>query len=249
MREVDGAADLDGMSEAGPDAAREPGLALKPDQVAERVRTMILDDRLPPGSPIRERALAAELRVSRTPLREALQKLAAEGLVELHPNRGARVAAPSAEELHDLLQLLAVLEGFAGELAAERATEREIAEIRALHYEMLAAYTRGDRLGYFRHNQAIHQAIVHASRNQALIEQHRGLNARLYRARYVCNQESGALDLPIREHEHILELLARRDGAALSPLLREHVFRVWHRLRELEQAKAPPAPGRPSTGE
>lgn len=207
---------------------------LKPGQVAERVRTMILDDRLPPGSAIRERALAAALEVSRTPLREALQKLAAEGLVELHANRGARVAAPSAEELHDLLQLLAVLEGFAGELAAERATEDEIAEIRALHYEMLAAHARGDRLGYFRHNQAIHLAIVQAARNRPLIEQHGALNARLYRARYVCNQRSGDRDLPIEEHDRILELLAGRDGVALSALLRLHVFRVWHRLRELE---------------
>jgi DNA-binding GntR family transcriptional regulator len=232
-----------GQSEDGPSGRAQP---LKPEQVAERVRAMILDDRLPPGAPIRERALAGLLEVSRTPLREALKKLAAEGLVELHANRSARVANPSALELHDMLQLLAVLEGFAGELAAARASAAEIAEIRALHYEMLAAHTRGDRLGYFLLNQKIHLAIVAQSRNQPLIAQHRALNARVYRARYICNLRDEDRELAMREHEEILETLSRRDAPTLGPMLRAHVFRVWSKIQQLEADEAiPPAPRTP----
>jgi DNA-binding GntR family transcriptional regulator len=195
---------------------------LKPEQVADRIREMIIQDHLPPGTRIRERSLSEQLQVSRTPLREALKQLAAEGLVELHPNRSAVVASPSEEELHDMLQLLSVLEGFAGELAPGRASDEEIAEIQALHYEMLAAHTRGDRLRYFLLNQRIHLGIVASSKNRELIDQHRRLNARLYRIRYVCNLGTQRWDEATREH-----------ATALSRLLREHVFSAWHKLREL----------------
>lgn len=202
-------------------------------QVAERIREMIIQDELPPGAPIRERALSERLDVSRTPLREALKILSAEGLVELHPNRGAVVAAPRAAEIRELLQLLGVLEAFAAELACEAIGDAELAELRALHFEMLAAYTRGDRLGYFRRNQEIHLGLVRASRNQALIAHHRVLNARVYRARYICNLKTQRWESAIKEHELILEALGRRDGRALSEILRRHVLQAWDKMQEI----------------
>jgi DNA-binding transcriptional regulator YhcF (GntR family) len=106
---------------------------------------MIVQDLLPPGARIRKRTLAKQLEVSRTLLREALKVLATEGLVELLPNRGALVADPSPIEIRDMLQVLGVLEAVAGELACSAASAEEIAEIKALHYEMLAAFARNDR--------------------------------------------------------------------------------------------------------
>lgn len=225
---------------AAPAAAPAPPSGSKGAQVAERIREMIIQDELPPGAPIRERALSERLDVSRTPLREALKILSAEGLVELHPNRGALVAAPRAAEIRELLQLLGVLEGFAAELACEAITDEELAELRALHFEMLAAYTRGDRLGYFRRNQDIHLGLVRASRNQALIAHHRVLNARVYRARYICNLKTQRWESAIKEHELILEALARRDGAALAEILRRHVLQAWDKMQEIlgEESRA-----------
>jgi DNA-binding GntR family transcriptional regulator len=115
-------------------------------RVAAQIRDMIIEDRIQPGERIRERPLAETLNVSRTPLREALKLLEREKLIELRPNRGAVVTDPPADEIRGLLEVLGALEGLAGQLAAMQGTDQQIAEIRALHYEMLAAYTRKDKL-------------------------------------------------------------------------------------------------------
>jgi DNA-binding GntR family transcriptional regulator len=202
-------------------------------KVTEQIRRMIIQDQLQPGSAIRERQLADKLGVSRTPMREALKVLAAEGLVDLHPNRGAVVAAPSKEEVFDILQLLAVVEGFAAELACERVTEAELGELWALHYEMLACHARGNKLGYFDCNQGVHLGIVRAARNQALAEHHRMLNARAYRIRFICNQRSDQWEGAVRDHEEILAALQRRDKKAASEAQRSHVFGAWERIAEI----------------
>ncbi len=207
-------------------------------QVADRIREMIIQDELPPGAPIRERTLSERLDVSRTPLREAIKILSAEGLVEVHPNRGAVVAAPSSKDIRELLQLLGVLEAFAGELACAHGTDAEMAELRALHFEMLAAYTRGDRLGYFHRNQAIHLGLVAMSRNSALIAHHRMINARVYRARYICNLKTERWESAINEHEQILEALEGRDAGALQTILRRHVIQAWDKMQEIMAREA-----------
>ncbi|HLW28221.1 MAG TPA: GntR family transcriptional regulator [Kiloniellales bacterium] len=224
--------------------AAEPSL-LAPDggrkgaAVAERIRVMIIQDELPPGAPVRERALAERLEVSRTPLREAIKILSAEGLVEVQPHRGAVVADPSNEELRGLVELLGVLEAFAAELACRNRTDAELQELRALQDEMMAAYARDDRLGYFRCNQAIHLAIVKASRNRALIHHHGVVNARLYRARYICNLRTRRWASALQEHEDMLQALEARDEAKISGILRNHVLQAWDKMVVmLEEAAA-----------
>lgn len=207
--------------------------ATLPEQVANRLRDLIVQSEFAPGQRIRERVVAAELNVSRTPLREALQVLASEGLVELLPNRGAVVSAPSPEAVADMLQVLGVIESFAGERACEMATDAEIAEIRALHFEMLAAFSRGERLAYFKLNQRIHKAIVLASRNQALIDIHERLNARLYRVRYQSNLRNELWGTAVEEHEQLLKALEARDSRRLSKLLRGHLSSTWTKISEI----------------
>ena len=214
-----------------------------PAKVASRLRDMIVQDVLTPGQRIRERILAEQLEVSRTPLREALKVLATEGLVELSPNRGALVANPSPREVHDMLQVLGVLEGLAGELACRQATQEQIDEIQALQYEMLASFARKDRLGYFKINQRIHQAIVAASRNLSLIETHARLNARLYRFRFQSNLRNKTWPTAIAEHEAILDALVRRDGAALSLLMREHLGSTWDKVSKIMAEDRAPGAG------
>jgi DNA-binding GntR family transcriptional regulator len=226
------------MLSHAPSLSQQASEPLKPERVAGLIREKILVDQLQPGMPIRERTLAEELKVSRTPLREALKILAGEGLVELSPRRGATVADPSEEELRQLLKLLGCLEGFAGVLACENAGVEEKRELRALHYEMLAAYTRGDRLGYFHLNQEIHRALVALSRNAALIEHHRLVNARVYRIRYLSNLRAERWEKAIDEHEKMLDALESRDGERLRAILESHVLRAFEQMLILSRATA-----------
>ena len=202
------------------------------DQIANRLRDMIIQNELAPGDRIREREVCKELQVSRTPLREALHKLASEGLIELIPNRGAVITRPSAEEIADMLQVLGVLEAFAGERVCEYISEQEVAEIKALQYEMLAAFARQDRLRYFKLNQKIHLAIVKAARSETLFTLHARLNARLYRIRYQSNLKNETWGSALAEHDHILEALEQRDAEKLSTLLRQHLKSTWEKVSE-----------------
>ncbi|MBZ6078982.1 GntR family transcriptional regulator [Microvirga puerhi] len=198
--------------------------------VKDRIREMILKGELDPGHPIRERTLANRLGVSRTPMREALKLLAGENLVELHPHRGAIVAILRRSEVFEIIQVLAALEGLAAELACTAITDKEMAELWALHYEMLAFRARKERLRYFQNNQAIHLGIVHAARNAVLAEHHAILNARVYRLRFIAHQATENWDNAVREHEEFLHVLEARDAARARPLLTAHVASIWTRL-------------------
>ncbi|MCP5152114.1 MAG: GntR family transcriptional regulator [Chromatiales bacterium] len=213
------------------DAAPPPRRPL-PTQVAEQVRDMILEGVLTPGARIPEQAVSERLAVSRTPLREALKILATEGLVELKPNRGAVVANPRPEEIRDLIQVMAALEALAGELACERASDTQIAEIRALHEELVAARARGDRLTYFKRNQDVHLAIVAAAGNAPLTELHRTLNARCYRILYMSNERNERWHVAVEDHQAMVDLLSARDAPALSALLRQHRNVAWEAVQD-----------------
>lgn len=215
-------ADLPAAGQSGP---RIPALRRRPlhEEVVDRLRDQIVHGDLAPGTRLNERVLTAEFAISRTPLREAIKLLATEGLVELLPNRGAIVAEVDPRRLSQTLEVMGALESLAGELACRQASAGQIAEIRALHYEMLAMHARGDLAGYFRFNQAIHIKLVEASGNAVLAQSYRQLNANVRRARYMANLSRERWDTAVREHEAILAALAARDAPRLQTLLREHL--------------------------
>ena len=210
------------------------------EEVLSKIRQMILQGELEPGSHIVERSLCERFKVSRTPLREAFKVLRSEGLVEILPNRGARVPAFRKKEICDAMEIMAALEGLAGELAAERAADDVIADIRALHYQMFAHYLRAQVPEYFRVNQAIHRRIVEAAGNQLLTANHDALALRVMRARYLMTlwDHTRWADA-IKSHEAILDALVRRSGAELGQLLRQHLHaqtqRVVDHFNALEQ--------------
>lgn len=189
----------------------------------DQLRDQIVRGELAPGSRLNERVLTARLGVSRTPLREAIKLLATEGLVELLPNRGAVVAPIDPARIAEILAVMGALESLAGELACAQASEQDIGEIRALHYEMLAMHARGDLDGYFRYNQAIHLRLVEASGNAVLAQSYRQLNANVRRVRYMANLSAQRWDAAVKEHEAILAALAARDAARLKRLLHDHL--------------------------
>ena len=194
--------------------------------VLSRLRDAIVEGRLTPGARVAERELCAELGVSRTPLREALKVLAAEGLVELLPNRGARVRQFTTHDVREHFEVLAALESAAGRLACARITDAEVAAIEQLHYEMYGHYMRRELPGYFRLNQVIHASIVEAARNDALSGTYRGLTARMRQFRYSANTIArDRWGEAMREHEEMLDALRRRDGAGLASILFAHLMK------------------------
>jgi DNA-binding GntR family transcriptional regulator len=195
------------------------------DAVLSRLRDYIVEGNLEDGARIPERELSLRFGISRTPLREALKVLSSEGLVELLPNRGARVRTMRAEDIKEVFDLIGGLEALAGRLACERISDAEIAEIEALHHEMYGFYLRRNLHDYFRCNQAIHQKIVVAARNNALQTMYATLGSQIQRFRYTANLATtrDRWAEAVREHESILDALQRRAGDGLSDILFKHL--------------------------
>jgi DNA-binding GntR family transcriptional regulator len=187
------------------------------------LRDLIVEGDIEPGARISERLLCERFGVSRTPLREALKVLASEGLVELLPNRGARIARLDDKDVADMFEVMAVLEALAGRLACARIGEAALAEIRALHYQMLAHFMRRRLPEYFRLNQAIHEAIVEAAANPVLKATYLGLSGRIRRARYRANMSDERWAAAVAEHEEIMTALGARDGETLAGILDRHL--------------------------
>jgi DNA-binding GntR family transcriptional regulator len=193
------------------------------EEAADRLRDLIVQGGLAPGVRLNERLLTAQLGLSRTPLREAFKVLATEGLVELLPNRGAIVSQMDPLRLSETLAVMGALEALAGELACASASDAQINEIRALHYEMLAYHARGDLAGYFKFNQAIHLKLVKYSGNAVLYNTYRQLNGNVRRARYMANLSKERWDAAVREHDEILAALGARDVKRIRALLSDHL--------------------------
>lgn len=191
--------------------------------VTDRLRDMVLEGELPPGSRIPEMRLCDEFGVSRTPLREALKVLANEGLVRLLPNRGAVVAEVTLAEVADLFEVMVGLEGLSGRLLAERISDDGIAEIRALHERMVGHHDARERTEYFHVNQQIHHRLTEIAGNTVLLDVYDNLSVKVRRARYLANMQVGRWDESLAEHERILDALTRRDGDELSREMSEHM--------------------------
>ena len=199
------------------------GHATLHDQVAHQLRQMLVENRIAPGAKLNERELCGVLNVSRTPLREAIKMLAAEGLVDLLPNRGAIAVMLTEADIFNTFEVMAGLESQSGTLAAQRITEAELSEIKAKHFEMLAAYTRRDLPAYYRLNAQIHLAINAAAKNPVLATTYSQLNARLQALRFRSNQNEEKWQAAVQEHEQMLSALSRRDGPALGAILLAHL--------------------------
>lgn len=191
-------------------------------EAAGRLRGMILSGELPPGSRMRELQLCEQLGVSRTPVREALRTLAAEGLVDLLPNRSVVVSQLHAPDLEHLFVVFGAVEGLAAELACERITEAEIAEIGRLLAEMVDCHSRKERAPYMQINQRIHQRTVEIAANPVLLSVWQSLVPRVERARALANLDTGRWTGALFEHTKMFTVLAARDGKQLNQLTREH---------------------------
>lgn len=192
-------------------------------QALDMLRNMIVRGELAAGERIPETAVCDALGLSRTPLREALKLLAAEGLVELRPNHGARIAPIDAAEIKQLFEAVSGIERLAAELAAVRLDAAEIAQLKELQARMEVFYESDMRDEYFRLNQEIHRLIVAGSKNDVLVATHAWLLSRAERARYLALDVHQRWAQSVEEHRAVLAALEARDGERAGRLLHEHV--------------------------
>lgn len=193
------------------------------EELAETIGELIVNGDLASGQKVPELELCETFGVSRTPLREALKVLAAEGLVTLEPNRGAWVSEITAAQLEEVFPVMGALEALSGELACAKISDEEIAELDDLQSQMLEHFGNRDMARYFRTNQAIHEAILKAARNETLTSQYRALAVKVRRARYVANMSDARWKQAVEEHEQMLVALRARDAAALSEVMKRHL--------------------------
>jgi DNA-binding GntR family transcriptional regulator len=200
------------------------------DKLAATLQARVLSGEIPSGTRLRQEALAEEFGVSRTPVREALRKLQATGLVDLRPHRGALVRAPTAREIREAYEVRAELEGLAAELAATRIRDdqlRTLHEAVSLFRRLIDVGTRDVR-EWSRANDLFHQTIQEAAGNERLVE----MLAHLHRSfprdltGIVLRGSSGLLRENLAQHVEILEAVEGHDPNEARRLMTDHVRRA-----------------------
>lgn len=212
---------------------------LLPEQIVARLRAEIVAGEWAPGERVTEQLLSQRFGVSRTPLREAMKLLAAEGLLELLPNRGAVVTEPTIEDAQDKLRVLGAIEALAAGLACSAASDGDLAAIEETHARMMAAHARRQAKRYFELNDKVHRAIVAASRSRTTQELHESLSRHVERARQIANFREDLSDDSKHEHEAIVAALLRRDAAAAKLAVERHIGTVLRKISTTPPRSAP----------
>lgn len=183
----------------------------------------ILNGRLPPGTKLDERALAEKFGVSRTPVREALHRLSASGLVALRARQGAQIVRLQVSDLLDAFFVVAELEAMAARLAARRIRPEERKVVEAWHLRCAEFDAAGDEDSFFRANTEFHSAIIEACHNRILQDQLRSARLLVAPYRYYATFRPGRMASSIPEHEAIMAAIFRGDGTAAGALMAAHV--------------------------
>ncbi|GKT20807.1 GntR family transcriptional regulator [Acidovorax sp. SUPP3334] len=190
------------------------------EEVAEQLRQRIFRRELEPGSWIDELRIAEEFGISRTPLREALKVLAAEGLVTMKVRRGAYVTEVSDKDLRDVYHLLALLESDAAGVVAANATADQLRELEALHRELAASVA--DRERFFAVNERFHMRVLELADNRWRNQMVADLRKVMKLNRHNSLLKQGRIEESLREHGRVLAALQARDAAAAASAMREH---------------------------
>ena len=202
------------------------------ERIAQSLRRGILRGDLRPGQPIKERDTAAEMGVSRTPMREAIRLLAQEGLLTLRPSRSPVVADPSLQDIANAVEVMTLLELKSAELACHRASDADLAAIRAIAETYERQREAGaDTIDTFETDMAFHLAVAGASHNPQMAEMHHAFVARLWRVRYLSAIRARSRARVIREHRAIVTALLARDARALTRAIDRHLAHVMVNVR------------------
>jgi len=201
--------------------------------VREKLEQMIVTGQFSNGERLDEVSLAESFSVSRTPLREAFQALAASGLVELIPHRGAFIRHPSFIELVEMFDVMAELEAACGTRAVRRITEKQLVDIHKTIHECEQALKSNDGDAYYRSNEMFHHLIYEASGNSFLASQAATLHKRLKPFRRIQLQARGRLPQSMSEHRKIIKAIETGDAELTASCLREHVSIQGEKFHDL----------------
>ena len=218
------------------------------DVVFNTLRTSILTGELKPGERLMEIHLADKLGVSRTPIREAIRKLELEGLVTMIPRRGAEVAQITEKNLRDVLEVRRALDALAVELACERITEDELAELKKACENFELETKRGNANQVAQADVELHDIILKASGNERLMQMISKLSQQMYRYRLEYIKDADKRQILMVEHEHILKALTLRHIQEAKMAVREHIdnqeITILKNLKEQENDIQRKVPGR-----
>lgn len=225
-----------------PDPAETADPRPRSDRIAELLEEQILTGRFTPGTRLDEARLADEHNVSRTPIREAFHRLALSGLVEQQPRRGVFVRASSPVEIMEMFEVMAELEAACGRLAARRATEQAIAELRRVNQGCREALETGDADLYYEKNGLFHHLVYAQSGNAYLEQEAARLHRRLKPYRRMQLHLRGRLRQSMEEHEAIVAAIAAGEPETAAALMRDHVAvqgeKFHYLMSQMAQARA-----------
>ena len=213
-------------------------------EVAELLRERILSQELRPREWIDEPKLAEEMGISRTPLREALKVLEAEGLVELRPRRGAFVADLTEHDLDEIFPVMALLEGRCAYEAARKATPEDISRLQAIHEKLEGAAAQGDVATYYDQNYVFHLSVQELAGNRWLQRVTNELRKflKLMRGRQL--NLPGRLEASLSEHRLLMAAFQNRNPSAAEKIMHDHLLAQRIALQEFDRSFGGAGPAR-----
>ena len=197
-------------------------MVTRANNIRDVLESEIISGERQPGDRLDEPQLTARFNASRTPVREALVELATAGLVEMEPHRSAVVAEISVQQVIQMYEVLAELEGLSARLAARRMNDEERTKFDALHTKVGDLIDKGDRAAFPALNKQFHEMIHHSAHNEILEEQIDGLNKRLAPYRRIFHEVPHDLSIPYAEHQNVIAAIQNRDENLADQIFKDH---------------------------
>lgn len=218
------------------------GYELLSQKVYRVLKTEIIKGSLKPGTKLLEGKIAKQMKVSRTPIREALRELAAEGFVKISPNQGVIVSNASIENIQEVLQIRGVLEGLAARLATKIISEEEIKELEKYQKQMEYYTNKDNSLAFSEIDAEFHELILNICGNNRLIQIRKNISDQAHRYRIRSLSIPGRLEYSLKEHQEIFEALKRKDSEQADRLSQKHIENVLanilaHKKKEEDKNK------------
>ena len=203
------------------------------EEIANNLREMIMAGELTEGDKIKEDELCTVMEISKTPLREALRVLSAEGLIRLIPNRGSYVTTPTFEEIKEMFDVMSVLEGVCARTAAKKMSTGDFKKLEEIHHQLEKNFRLKDQKQYIHHNNLYHAFVQELAGNKTLNQIVNGLRQKILLYRFKSLNLFGRFEQSIQEHRELLEAFRNRDAAKAELLMKSHMKKQSEALEKL----------------
>lgn len=205
------------------------------EEIANNLREMIMSGELREGDKIRENELCVMMGISKTPLREALRVLSAEGLIRLIPNRGSYVTTPTFEEIKEMFDVMVVLEGVCARTAVEKMSDQAFSKLESLHEKLEKNFKRRDQKEYIQQNNLYHAFVQELAGNKTLNQIVNGLRQKILLYRFQSLSLPGRFEQSIAEHRSLLEAFRERNPKKAEKLMTSHLKKQCDAMGKLSK--------------